>query len=314
MNPAFSVIFFTSASGGGYFLLALLGILGSLGVLPADRGFGFAGFALGLGMVTAGLLSSTFHLGHPERAWRAFSQWRSSWLSREGVLSVATYIPTGIFAIGWVFFGEIWSLAGLLSAAFAIATVSATAMIYASLKPIQRWHNNWVLPNYLLLGLATGALWLLLLAEIIGLAAPGIAELAFLALPAAGLAKIGYWRFIDGSKAASTPETATGLGALGKVRLFAAPHSEENYLLKEMGYRVARKHAAKLRLIALALGFGIPLLLVGLVQILGDTGIAEALMIGLAAILNAVGTLTERWLFFAEAKHTVTLYYGAAQA
>jgi DMSO reductase anchor subunit len=302
MNPAFSVIFFTTASGGGYFLLALMGVLGAFGLLPAGRGFGFAGFALGLGMVTAGLLSSTFHLGHPERAWRAFSQWRSSWLSREGVLSLATYLPTGIFAIGWVFFGKFWPIAGLLSAAFAVATVAATAMIYASLKPIQRWHNNWVLPNYLLL------------TEIFGIAAPGIAELAFLALPAAGLAKIGYWRFIDGSQAASTPETATGLGALGKVRLFAAPHSEENYLLKEMGYRIARKHAAKLRRIALTLGFTIPLLLVGLVLTLGDTGIAEALAIGLAAILNAVGTLTERWLFFAEAKHTVTLYYGAAQA
>ena len=314
MNPAFSVIFFTSASGGGYFLLALLGILGAGGWLPADRGFGFAGFALGLGMVTAGLLSSTFHLDHPERAWRAFSQWRSSWLSREGVLSVATYIPTGIFAIGWVFFGEIWPVAGLLAAILAVATVCATAMIYASLKPIQRWHNNWVLPNYLLLGLATGALWLLLLTELFGIAAPDMAALALLALLAAGLAKLGYWHFIDNSQSVSTAESATGLGDLGKVKLFAAPHSEENYLLEEMGYRIARKHAAKLRRIALILGFGIPLLLVGLVWLLGYTGAAMALMIGLAVIGNAIGTITERWLFFAEAKHTVTLYYGAAQA
>src|SRR6185295_14876741 len=221
MHPAYSVIFFTTASGGGLMLLALLGLFGAAGILPADPVLGVVGFGLGFITVTAGLLSSTFHLGHPERAWRAFSQWRSSWLSREGVLSVATYIPTGLFAIGWVFFERIWPIAGLLSAAGAIATICATAMIYASLKPIQRWHNNWVLPNYLLLGLATGALWLLLLTEIFGIGAPGIAGLAFLALLAACLAKFGYWRFIDGSHSASTAESATGLGALGKVRLFA---------------------------------------------------------------------------------------------
>ena len=30
----------------------------------------------------------------------------------------------------------------------------------------------------------------------------------------------------------------------------------------------------------------------------------------LAAISAAAGVLTERWLFFAEAEHVVTLYYG----
>src|SRR4051812_3263486 len=96
MHPAYSVIFFTSASGGGYLLLALLGLFGALGILPADPVLGVVGFGLGFGMVTAGLLSSTFHLGHPERAWRAFSQWRSSWLSREGVLSLASFVPSGV--------------------------------------------------------------------------------------------------------------------------------------------------------------------------------------------------------------------------
>src|ERR1700742_2928177 len=101
MHPAYSVIFFTSASGGGYFLLALLGVFGALGVLPPDLVLGLVAFGLGFGTVTAGLLSSTFHLGHPERAWRAFSQWRTSWLSREGVLSIASYVPALLFAGGW---------------------------------------------------------------------------------------------------------------------------------------------------------------------------------------------------------------------
>src|SRR4029453_15570355 len=107
MHPTYSVIFFTSASGGGLILLALLGLAGAIGILPADPVLGVVGFGLGFVPVTAGLLSSTFHLGHPERAWRAFSQWRSSWLSREGVLSVATFVPAGLLAICWIFFGGV---------------------------------------------------------------------------------------------------------------------------------------------------------------------------------------------------------------
>ena len=94
MPPArsrLSVIFFTTASGAGYGLLALVGVLAPLGLVPSDGRFGAAALGLAFVLITAGLLSSTLHLGHPERAWRAFSQWRSSWLSREGVLSVATF-------------------------------------------------------------------------------------------------------------------------------------------------------------------------------------------------------------------------------
>src|SRR3712207_4420362 len=99
MHPALSVIVFTTSSGMGYGLLTLLGLGGAFGLLPAAPGFGIAAFALALGLVTAGLLSSLLHLGRPERAWRALSQWRSSWLSREGVLALATFVPAGRF---WV--------------------------------------------------------------------------------------------------------------------------------------------------------------------------------------------------------------------
>ena len=160
MHPAYSVIFFTTASGAGYGLLAWLGLGAALGLVAADRWLGVIGLGLALVLVTAGLLSSTFHLGHPERAWRAFSQWRSSWLSREGVMAVATYVPAGLFAIGWVFFGTVdgWFAAlGLLAAICALATVGTTAMIYASLKPIAQWHSGYTLPAYLLFAVMTGA-------------------------------------------------------------------------------------------------------------------------------------------------------------
>jgi DMSO reductase anchor subunit len=315
MHPAYSVIFFTSASGGGYLLLALLGLLGAAGFLPPDAMLGWVAFGLSFAMATAGLLSSTVHLGHPERAWRAFSQWRSSWLSREGVLSVATYIPAGLYAVLWIFFGRISPTLGLLTAAAAIATVCATAMIYVSLKPIQRWCNGFVLPNYLLLGLATGMLWLALAGNLVlpgAFLLVGLGWLAVIALALAALGKVLYWSYIDRTRGDATPESATGLGRIGKVRLFAAPHTEENYLLKEMGYKVARKHAEKLRLLALGFGFTLPALLTFVALML--PGWPAILSLILAALSNAAGTLTERWLFFAEARHTVTLYYGAPAA
>src|SRR5260221_10071761 len=151
MHPALSIIVFPPASGAGYGLLALLGVLGPLGVLPPDRIFGLVALGLALAAISFGLAASAAHLGHPERAWRAFSQWRSSWLSREGVASVATYVPAGLFAIGWVFLGTVsglWAVLGVLAAIGAVVTVCCTAMIYRSLKPIQRLHNSWVLPNH----------------------------------------------------------------------------------------------------------------------------------------------------------------------
>ena len=99
MQPAYSVIFFTTFSGLGYGLLVLLGLMGGTGLIPADRGFGLAAFGLAFVTVTLGLFASTLHLGHPERAWRAFGEWRTSWLSREGVVAVVTYLPTGGFAL-----------------------------------------------------------------------------------------------------------------------------------------------------------------------------------------------------------------------
>lgn len=315
MHPAFSVIFFTTASGAGYGLLFLTGLFNALGLLPRDAGFGAAALALSLILITAGLLASTAHLGHPKRAWRAMSQWRSSWLAREGVAALATYVPAGLFGIGWVLFdrpGGAVALLGLLAAAGAVVTVYCTGMIYASLKPIHQWHNRWVVPGYMALALLTGALWLFALVLFWGVRNPLFPVLAVLAVPLAASVKERYWRFIDESRAASTPETATGLLGRGKVRLLDPPHTEENYLLKEMGYRVARKHAVKLRRITLGAGMALPGLLV-LLSALAPNSLAAIL--ALAAALSAMlGVLVERWLFFAEAKHTVTLYYGAAEA
>lgn len=260
-------------------------------------------------MVSAGLLSSLSHLGHPERFWRAVTQWRSSWLSREGIASLLTYLPALMLMI-CIWQNEInvaLRVMGALLALFSAATVYCTARIYTSLKTIHAWHNVYVLPNYLLLGLMTGAIWSWFILTCFG----GHFSYKFhlLLLVCSGLAfcgKLLYWHFIRANSLASTTESATGLGRFGKVRSFERPHTEENYLLKEMGFALARKHAEGLRRYAVLLAFLIPMLMMGLAFLLPALILVWATV---ATFCASVGVCVERWLFFAEAKHVVMLYY-----
>jgi DMSO reductase anchor subunit len=312
MHPALSIVFFTTASGAGFALFILLGLGVPLGLLPATQGFGLAALAVAVLLAVGGLASSTLHLGRPERAWRAFSQWRSSWLSREGVCSALTFVPAAVFGIGWLVFGETSGgvgLCGVIAAALAAMTIFCTGMIYASLKPIHQWHSPWVVPNYFALGLMTGFLLLDFLVRFWQARAPGFAALCLVLVLLAWAAKEAYWRAIDTSSAPSTVASATLLGSRGKVRLFESPHTEENYLLKEMGFRIARRHRVRLRRVARLAGFVLPFLLTSAALLVG--GAVAVIAAGLAVASAALGVLVERWLFFAEAKHTVTLYYGA---
>src|SRR5262249_38040142 len=102
MHPAYSVILFTTSSGAGLGLLAWLALLRMMDAIPPYRWLGLAGLACSFLLVAGGLAASTAHLGRPERAWRAFSQWRTSWLSRKGVMAVGTIAPAAVLAIGWV--------------------------------------------------------------------------------------------------------------------------------------------------------------------------------------------------------------------
>jgi DMSO reductase anchor subunit len=312
MHPAYSVIFFTTATGAGYGLLAGLGLSAGLGPVEAGFWFRLVGLGLALALIVAGLLSSTAHLGRPERAWRAFSQWRSSWLSREAVASVATFVPAGLFGIGWVVLGQDggWVAAmGLLSAVGAAATVSTTAMIYASLKPIAQWSSRFTLPAYLFFAAMTGSVLFNALALLFG--QPSVpAHLLAMVLTALGWAlKAATWRHNDGLVIGTTLNSATGLAG-GTVRSIEWPHTEENYVVKEMGFRIARKHAMRLRVIAQILAFALPLVLLAAALPLSDLGWTAAILALLATLAQLAGMLVERWLFFAEAKHTVALYYG----
>lgn len=315
MHPAYSVILFTTASGAGLGLLVWLCLFAALGLIQPGQALGLIGFGLALGLTTVGLLSSTFHLGHPERAWRAFSQWRSSWLSREGVAAVATFPPAGLVALAWIF-GQAdagWvTLLEILTVIFALATLWCTGMIYACLTTIRAWNHPMVPWIYVVLGLATGAILLTLILFVFGQPVGPVilVGLGFLVL---GLAlKISYWHQIDNLETHLTPGDATGLKAFGQVRVLDPPHTMDNYVMREMGYAVGRKHAAKLRTLAIAALFVVAPVTLALSFIAG--GPLGTVVCLIAVVAGGLGVVIERWLFFAEAKHAVTLYYGAQSA
>ena len=289
MHPAPSVILFSSLSGMGFGLLAWLGI-----GLPAVTGWvAFVFFALAYLLAVGGLIASTFHLGHPERALKAFTQWRSSWLSREAWASVAALLTMAAYGAGLVFYDtRLWPL-GVIGAALSLLTVLTTAMIYTQMKTVPRWHSVMTPLNFLSLSIAGGAL----------LAGQVTAAMILLAL--AGAVQIATWWRGDRALAASNSDiaSATRLGPQGSVRAFEPPHTGSNYLLREFVYQIGRKHALKLRVIAIALMVLLPLLLL-------LSPVFHHLAAGLAVLSHAAGVLTARWLFFAQAEHVVGLYYG----
>lgn len=312
MKPALSVILFTTLSGTGYGLLFLIGMLAFSGQLPETTATAFTFLALSLGLVLVGLLSSTFHLKHPERALLAFTQWRSSWLSREGCAAVITFIPAGLFGIGWLFFGQndgVYAFLAVLAAFASVVTVYCTAMIYGSLKTVPQWHIPLVPLLYLGFALSNGALWCAAILEIFQIRVEWIIWLALFGQPVVWAVKFAYWSQIGRATAHSSIGTATGLAALGRVRLLDPPHSEENFLLEEMGFRIARKHSQKLRRIALLAGGVVTPLLVLLAFSIDESVLSGVAMVASLAF-GFLGLIVERWLFFAEAKHKVMLYYG----
>jgi DMSO reductase anchor subunit len=309
MHPAYSVILFTTASGAGYGLLALLGLVGLSHGQALSLAFGLTTMLIALGLITLGLLASTFHLGHPERAWRAFSQWRSSWLSREGVAAVFTYIPAILFGAIWSGLIEAPALIlplAIITSIMALVTVVCTAKIYSTLVTIRAWHTGLTVPVYIAFALSTGATILAAITAVFGNFPAFLVYMSSALLVLTIIVKLAYWKSIDNAPRDRTIEAATGLGSIGRVSQWEVPHTSENYVQKEMGYAVARKHATKLRrLVILALMVAVMLMV-------------AALAVPYAALLSAAlalfAAVVQRWLFFAEAQHVSTLFYGAMSA
>ncbi|MFU0503318.1 dimethyl sulfoxide reductase anchor subunit family protein [Pseudaminobacter sp. NGMCC 1.201702] len=306
MHPAFSIILFTTLSGLGYGLAAVLG----LGLLDPSAMATKIAHVLALLLIAGGLMSSTLHLGNPQRAWRALSQWRSSWLSREGVMAIVSFLPLLYSAWLSVVEGRYSALWGLIGTALCVVTVYCTAMIYASLKSVQAWHTRLTPLCYLLFAAAGG----FILASFFAFAASGqtvlLSLLAVLFIIGAWIAKTRWRMRMRMMVPLSTPETATGLGNIGHVRLLERPHVTENYLTNEMGFKVARKHAEKLWRIALITGGIVPVILLAALVLFGTDDGFSTFVAGSAVLSFYVGMLVERWLFFAEARHAVMNYYG----
>lgn len=310
MHPAKSVIAFTTMSGAGYGLL-IATLLGQLfGLYETTMMISVISLVLAFILISVGLLMSTLHLGHPERAWRALSQWRSSWLSREGICSILTFIPWLIYVVASFFVDAtevliLWS--GILTVILALLTVFTTSMIYRSLKPIQSWYNAYVTPLYLTFSLATGLTLLNLILFLNQYPSAKINNIALLALIGAVLLKNDYWRYVDNAERRSTIESATGLGSLGKVQALEHPHQHQNYLMKEMGFQIARKHSNKLRRLFMTTWL-VAVMSLGLAIVF--TGSLAQTMAIVGCLMMIIGIVVERWLFFAEAKHDQALFYG----
>ena len=288
MHPAPSVIIFTTLSGIGFGMLAWLGI----DATPPTGWIAFVFFLIAYALAVGGLISSTFHLGHPERALKAFSQWRTSWLSREGVCAVAALCVMGIYAFALIFLGVQLPLLGWIGAVLSVLTVFTTSMIYGQLATIPRWNTPLTSVLYLSYAITGGALL------------TGRISMAITLILITTAVQIIWW--VRGDKAfvdrGSTLETATGLGNLGKVRSVAHPHTSPNYLMKEFIHVVGRKHAQKLRVISLVLMAALPIIFLSLSPV--------HFFALLAVASHIAGVAVSRWLFFAEAEHTVGLYYG----
>ena len=307
MNPAYSVLLFTTASGAGYGMLALLGIVGFNHGPASSLLFALVSMLIALGLITAGLLSSTLHLGHPERAWRAVSQWRSSWLSREGVAAIVTYVPALGFGFTWSGLVNAPALIGplgILTAAMCAVTVIATGKIYSTLNTIRAWNQPLTVPVYLAFALASGAAVLMATATAFGRFQMFQLALAFGGVLLVAILKALYWRAIDSAPRERTMANATGLGE--GVRQWEQPHTARNFIQKEMGFVVARRHAMKLRMLFFVL--------LGLVAAACGLCLVTPWFAFVAAPVLLVAAWVERWLFFAEGEHVVTLYYGNPRA
>jgi DMSO reductase anchor subunit len=202
--------------------------------------------------------------------------------------------------------------AAWLTIVCALLTLCCTGMIYASLPTIRAWHQPLVVPIYIVLALGTGGVLLCVLLAGFGRDVRIATAVTATALAAGWILKARYWSMIDRPGRTHTAEAATGLGHLGTVRPLDPPHTQPNYVMREMGYQVARRHAAKLRRVAVALLFLMPLTL--LLWLLVLPPFAQLILAIVAALSTAAGVLVERWLFFAEAEHVVVLYYRGGTA
>ncbi len=311
MHPALSILVFTVTSGFGYGLMTLLIVSQLLGGSPFTNANAYLiAFFVAFVLMSVGLLSSTFHLANPKNAWRAFNRFRTSWLSREGVLALL-YYPIALSYVAALWLNE-WQTTvaaytlGAVCIVLGFVLTHCTAMIYASLKTIPQWHTRRVPFGFSLFFVYSGVL-----AYALAVVSAGGSPLSAVWIAACVLAVIGlvfklrYFSFV-GEPSKTTINTATTFTE-ATVRLFDTGHSAENFLQKEFAYIVGPKTQALARKVALTLAFIVPLILSALQFSKENSSLSLAIV---AVSCCYLGLLLERWLFFIEAKHVVRRFYG----
>ncbi len=306
MNPAFSVVVFTTVAGAAQGLVVTLALAVLAGV-PLSAGFIGNALIVAEVMLLIGLVASFAHLGRPERAWRAVLMWRTSWLSRE-VIVLPAFI--GVVALWWLALrmNTDTTLLPLVAIALAALLWLCTAMIYACLRFIQEWAQPLTIVNFTLIGLSSGLMLASALAALAGEAAllRGSGPCAVLVTLAAWATRTLALRHNAAIKPKSTQQTATGIQTLSLVQK-SMGMSAGSFNTREFFHGRTRAVLKQVKLTFIVLCFALPALL----ALWGVMGVQSGgtLPWVLAVMLQAPGLLAERWFFFAQARHPQNLYY-----
>ena len=311
MKPDIAVIYFTVCSGTGYgMIISLLCILFNSN-LEIILNIKILITSISFFLITSGLISSTIHLGHPERAWRALSQWKSSWLSREGIAAILTFFPLVLFYISWIFHIslEITKLTLLISSVFSLITIFCTAKIYSSLKAIPAWNNPLVPIIYILNALILGSIFTFTILFCFEIKIYLLSNLIiFLSLTSLFI-KILYWYSIK-KPSKTNIYTATGLGDKKRTSFFEGPHTGKNFLTTEMINKINISKSILLRIAFCIFTYITPAYYIFLQPNLIVSNQVVSITLVIITFLASIGMLIERYLFFIESKHTVSLFYG----
>ena len=289
MHPAPSIILFTVLSGFGFGLISIIGLLQFLSVITMFDLIIYS--IIGVIFATVGLVSSFFHLANKKNAIKSLSQWQTSWLSREAIASIFCLLVVFGNIIWAVYQNNYVSEVGVVLFFLSLFTIFTTSMIYAQLKTVPSWNNALTPAIFVCAALTGGAILLTDYASLVLLLVYGTLQISF-------------WYIAD--RGFQDKETSVGT-ALGynkneEIRAFDVAHTNRNYLLNEMVYKVARKHSVKIRYISFFMAFVFPMSLILIFP--------NNFSVSVSAItIHLIGIYFSRWLFFAEAKHSVSFYY-----
>lgn len=309
MRPAFSVVFLTTLIGAGQGLFVAMYAAEAAGALQwADsvppRRFFVVGTVIALALCALGLMASFFHLGRPERAWRAAAMWRTSWLSRE-VIALPLFMAL-LFAYGGSHYtgrGETLAI-GALALAACLALFYCTAMIYACIKFLQEWASPFTFPNFLLMGCASGVTLAAVLSTLyVRSLSQGFAIAAALLTSMALVSRLASLARNARILHKSSLQTAIGV-ANPRIRQVSQGFTGNSFNTIEFFHGLPAIGMRAIAVAFLVFAFVLPLVLIGLAIVAVSGG-----ALALAWAVQYAGLLLERWHFLAQSRHPQNLYY-----